>query len=1163
LLDQIKRLPGWENYLELFKRKDRKTDINSSGLIRAARYPVAAAVYRELNRPVLYITDKPSHATLAFDEFGFWLGEGSLMLFPAPDPLFYEQGNWDPATRSSRLKTLITLAERAIPSASAPSNIPFIVTSVRGLMTRTMEKRNFVKSIRTLRTNQQITQEELVRLWVQIGYEPVETVVEVGKFARRGGLLDIWPPDSAFPVRIDFFGDEIDTIRTFDPATQRNLSSLERIQIGPAREFLFSEIPENPYFSSRPDEFLIPLLHPQPSCLMDYLPENTLILADDWIRIQTLAEDIEEQAEKLRNQSIVENILPADFPTPYVSFSEIRDLLDSFQWHNLSRGEEGSNLPIGEKFIPEERFGGKVNGFIDFLLEKTFNNEKVFVVSRQQQRLKSLWDNLGAEAEISEKPIILSGTISEGFKFTNREGQVVHFLTDSEIFGWERPIPRKVQQKMVDVPEQYFADLKPGDYVVHIDYGIGRYSGLVSRSIDGVAKEFLCIEYAQGDQLFVPVHQADRLTNYIGPDGRVPELTRLGTQEWLSVKQHVSEKVVEVAEDLLDLYAKRQVTPGYAFSPDTTWQMDMEGSFPYIETEDQRRAIRQVKEDMERPRPMDRLICGDVGFGKTEVALRAAFKAACDGKQVAVMVPTTVLAQQHYDTFKQRFASYPVNVEMLSRFRTQKEQDQILRKLAEGEIDVVIGTHRLVSSDVKFKDLGLIIIDEEQRFGVAQKEYLKKMRTEVDVLTMTATPIPRTLYMALTGARDISSINTPPDERVPIVTHVGPYSDKLVRQAIMREMDRDGQVFYVHNRVQSIYAIAKHLQELVPEARIGIGHGQLPEKELSEVMESFYNREIDVLLSTSIIESGLDVPNANTLIVDRADTLGLAQLYQIRGRVGRSSQRAYAYFFQQRGSHPTEEGLERLEVIAENTQLGAGFSIAMRDLEMRGAGEILGNKQHGSIAAVGFNLYTRLLAQAVKKVKEDKGLSISDEEIGITKDMAVLFNPITVELPMDIGIPEGYIPEQKTRIKLYRRIASIHEEEKLIGLKDEFQERFGPMPEIVRNLFFQILIKIKAEKIGLSAVVKEGNSIVLRFSSFATEMERGPLPEVGGGIRPGKNAYWLTLMNFQSDEWRNDLLVAMELVEDRLAQQKIRSKDFREPVEKSGVTSFLDVEKSP
>jgi transcription-repair coupling factor (superfamily II helicase) len=620
----------------------------------------------------------------------------------------------------------------------------------------------------------------------------------------------------------------------------------------------------------------------------------------------------------------------------------------------------------------------------------------------------------------------------------------------------------------------------------------------------------------------VPVYQADRLSRYIGPSGEEPALTRLGGGEWAAVKQRVRESVIEVAQDLLDLYAKRQAAKGFAFAADTLWQQDLEASFPYIETEDQLTAITAVKKDMERSRPMDRLLCGDVGYGKTEVALRAAFKAVMAGKQTAILVPTTVLAQQHYDTFRHRLAAFPVAVEMLSRFRTSKEQDRIAKSLAVGGIDIIIGTHRLLQPDVQFKDLGLVIIDEEQRFGVAHKEYFKKLRTEVDVLTLTATPIPRTLYMALTGVRDISQINTPPAERLPIVTHIGPYSPRLVRQAILREIERGGQVFFVHNRVQTIHGMERHLNNLVPEARLGIAHGQMREDQLSRVMHEFTHGEIDVLLCTSIIESGLDIPNANTLIVDRGDAFGLAQLYQLRGRVGRGAQRAYAYFFRHRKKAPTQEGQERLEVIAENTQLGAGYSIAMRDLEMRGAGEMLGTRQHGMIAAVGFHLYTRMLAQAVKQMRQVAGLKTPDDE-PLPRGS---HQPVSVDLPLAVGIPVEYIPDQNLRLKLYRRLADMENETELEALGEEFLDRFGPLPEMVSHLFFQIRVKQRAQKAGLVSVALEGDQIVLRFPPLPEGFNERNLTPIGREIRAGRNAYWMPAR----EGWQERLLDALSAI---------------------------------
>ena len=615
-------------------------------------------------------------------------------------------------------------------------------------------------------------------------------------------------------------------------------------------------------------------------------------------------------------------------------------------------------------------------------------------------------------------------------------------------------------------------------------------------------------------------------------------MSRLGGTDWANTKDHVREAVQQVAEDLLNLYARRQTAKGYAFQPDTPWQAELEDSFPYAETPDQKQAIAAIKKDMETARPMDRLLCGDVGYGKTEVALRAAFKAVMDGRQVAVLVPTTVLAQQHYETFLQRLAAFPVKVEMLSRFRTQREQNEIIRQLLLGNIDIIIGTHRLISQDVEFKDLGLVIIDEEQRFGVTHKEHFKKLRTEVDVLTLTATPIPRTLYMALTGVRDISNLNTPPEERLPVITHVGPYSPRLVRQAILRELERGGQVFFVHNRVQTIHAMQMHLKKLVPEARVGVGHGQLPEGELAAIMHKFTSGAIDILLSTTIIESGLDIPNANTLIVDRADTFGLAQLYQLRGRVGRAAARAYAYFFRHRKKSPTLEGQERLEVIAENTQLGAGYSIAMRDLEIRGAGELLGMRQSGHIASVGFHLYTRMLAQAVKKLKAaSETLNIvrvepSAFDVQLSTYEQELKEPVTVDLPLAIGIPASYVHNQDLRLRLYRRIASMREEREIEPLLEEFSDRFGPLPEMAQNLFYQMRIKLRADAVGIQSVSLESGQIVLRYPVLNVSMAQRALPDLGPGVRGGKNAYWCNFV--KEADWQERLLDALERLQGRV-----------------------------
>ncbi len=1097
-------------------------------LARAARLPVAAALHQDLHRPVLLITDRADHALTLFDELGFWAPETPRLYFPEPNPLFYEQAAWGTVTRRDRLQVLTMLASYHVPGAARPEKPPVIVTPVRAVMTRTLPRRDFLKVSKTLKLNQTISPESLKRAWVELGYQSADTVLEPGQFSHRGGILDVWPPSEPYPARIEFFGDEIDTIRAFDPASQRKQNNLLSLQVIPAREVLLNKAESLGLLSQDLEEFYLPLVHSMPASLLDYLPSNALVIVDDLDNLQTLANDIEEQAVKLRADSIAEGTLTAEFPVPYLSWSEIQDNLSGRAWLELGRGTASENSALSECFTPGPRYGGKIRPFMDYLLSGIQSGERMVIVSRQVARIRELWQEQSQLNHAEAEPEFLDGTLGDGWILTRPGGEKLHLLTDSEIFGWERPQPRLRSRKAAAAPEAEYTDFKLGDFVVHVDYGVGRYGGLMRRTMDGVEREYLTVEFDGGDAIFVPVYQADRLSRYVGPSGETPALTRLGGGEWASVKQRVRESVLEVAQELLDLYAKRQVAKGFAFSKDSVWQQDLEASFPYVETDDQMQAIQAVKLDMERVRPMDRLLCGDVGYGKTEVALRAAFKSVMDGKQVAILVPTTVLAQQHFETFRQRLAPFPVTVEMLSRFRSPREQDRIIRQVEQGSIDIVIGTHRLLQTDVQFKDLGLVVIDEEQRFGVTHKEHFKKLRTAVDVLTLTATPIPRTLYMALTGVRDISQINTPPAERLPIITHIGPYSPRLVRQAIVREVDRGGQVFFVHNRVQTIRGMEQHLHKLVPEARVGVGHGQMAEDALSKVMFQFTAGEIDVLLCTSIIESGLDIPNANTLIVDRGDTFGLAQLYQLRGRVGRGAQRAYAFFFRHRKKPPTPEGQERLEIIAENTQLGAGYSIAMRDLEMRGAGELLGNRQHGMIAAVGFHLYTRMLSQAVRQLRKMTGMQMGDDVIA-PRGMQL---PVGVDLPLPIGIPVEYIPDQNLRLKLYRRLADLEREAELDALVDEFLDRFGALPETVKNLVFQMRVKLRAQEAGLAGVTFEGEQIVLRYPPLPEGVTERNLPTLGRDVRAGRNAYWMMAGSNGDNSWQTRLLETLTVMSD-------------------------------
>jgi len=1151
LLDKIRSLPQYQQLLKQVQENGKQ--IPGLGLPRSARLPVLAALHQDLERPILLITDRADHALSLYDELGFWI-KSPRYHFSEPNPLFYEQAAWGVTTRRDRLQTLTALAAYHLPFAQKPEEPPIFIASARSLMTRTLPRRDFLKACKKLSVGQTTQPDSILRQLAEIGFQRVNTVLEPGHFSRRGGILDVWAPAEKLPVRLDFFGDEIETIRKFDPASQRTIENLDSILITPSREYIArsseSAIRESKNGTNSDDriadielsEFHIPLLHKQPASLLDYLPQKALVLVDDLSVMESMVAEIEEQAVKFRNESIREETLPSDFPLPYITLPELLDSIQSRAFLELgystqAEREEGQDENLSSRFTHDERFGGRLKSFVEYLASLVDKSEEAFVISRQANRLHELWLEHYSETLETESPTtiptFLEASLSEGFILKQEEpGLSFHLITDSEVFGWERPQPRTRQRPVAETPESVYADLQVGDYIVHIDHGVGRFGGLVQRELDGHIREFLAVEYDGGGQLYVPVHQADRLTRYIGAEGAVPALDRLGGQEWQEKKGRVKQAVIEVAQEMLDLYARRNVVQGYAFKVDTTWQKELEDSFPYVETDDQKRALVDIKRDMEATRPMDRLLCGDVGYGKTEVALRAAFKAVMDGKQVAILVPTTVLAQQHYETFLQRLAAFPVNVEMLSRFRTPREQTTILHRLSIGEVDIVIGTHRLISSDVQFKDLGLVVIDEEQRFGVTHKEHLKKLRTEVDVLTLTATPIPRTLYMALTGVRDISNLNTPPEERLPIVTHVGPYSPKLVRQAIMRELERGGQIFFVHNRVNTIDAMKVHLNQLVPEAHVDIGHGQMAETQLASVMHRFNAGETDVLLSTTIIESGLDIPNANTLIVDRADTFGLAQLYQLRGRVGRGAARAYSYFFRHRKLSPTLEGQQRLEVIAENTQLGAGYSIAMRDLEIRGAGELLGTRQSGHIQAVGFHLYTRLLADAVRQIRRieaaGKGGEKRDGRGKIEVSFASLSQPISmpvnVDLPLAVGIPSNYIADQDLRLRLYRRIADLRDATEIEALAAEFKDRFGDLPEMVENLFYQMLVKLRAEQAGLSAINWESGQVILRYPASLEEKDGQRLPDLGPGIRGGKNAYWCSF----GEEWQERLLDVLE-----------------------------------
>jgi transcription-repair coupling factor (superfamily II helicase) len=795
--------------------------------------------------------------------------------------------------------------------------------------------------------------------------------------------------------------------------------------------------------------------------------------------------------------------------------SSLPDGANPYRFVDLTNQEGEDALPAAlvwqsvelaaPEFTPADLFGSQLRRFMRDVQRRASCGERVVVVSPQVARFQEMLEEGHADGVEW-----VHGSLEEGWHVPSLK---LTCYTDTEIFGWRhrRRGMRRRKERDTDERKAFLRGLKPGEYVVHIEHGIARYEGLVRRVVGGVEREYLDLRFAGDDCLYVPVDQIDRVARYVGAGDAKPRLSRLGTQDWEQSKRKVRDAVEDLAGDLLDLYARRKLSDGYAFSPDNEWQQQLESSFPYVETEDQLRAMTEVKADMEEPHPMDRLICGDVGFGKTEVALRAAFKAVQDSKQVAILVPTTVLAQQHYETFKQRMAPFPIEVEMLSRFRSTRQQQDILRRLSSGKVDIIVGTHRLLSNDVVFKDLGLLIVDEEQRFGVRHKERLKQLRTEIDVLTMTATPIPRTLHMALAGIRDMSAINTPPDDRMPIKTYIVPYTKALVRDVIQRELDRGGQVYYVHNRVHSIYHVVERLRDLLPEVNFGVGHGQMDEGELEQVMLDFYAGQYDVLVCTTIIENGLDVPTVNTILIDDAPMYGLSQLYQLRGRVGRSARRAYAYLLYRKNQYMTQEAQQRLQAIQEAVELGAGFRIAMRDLEIRGAGNMLGSEQSGYIATVGFDLYSRLLEQAVKQLREhgakqrtpatdgkqadvDAAQQASEGQAAapqIRVDEKVLVSPlVTLTLPVSAYLPDEYIADEQVRFGVYQRMQEAKSVADVTVLRRELRDRFGELPAPVVHLLVWLEIKILAVNAGVSSVTTSDDALLVRLPEWADARER-------------------------------------------------------------------------
>ncbi|MBI4590640.1 MAG: transcription-repair coupling factor [Candidatus Rokubacteria bacterium] len=997
--------------------------LSVDGLWGSSRGLVVAALVREVTRPALVLVpDLPALGRMSRDLrfFGATLAvpPAQIVEFPPSQPLFWRGGRRREEAGERAVVCQRLLRGEPLTAVATPASLASPLLSPEGF-----RRRSF-----SLKIGTSLAREELLERLETAGYERVETVVEMGQWSLRGGIVDIFSPARDGPVRVEFFGDEVESLRLFDPSSQRSVEPLERLEVLPLA------LGEGPG-----------------ATLLSYLTAEAPVILDGPALLEAPPDDAPSAvplSELLKGRQRIELGL---WPVPASDLAACRFTLETRSVASFRGQFRQLAAELGH------------------WLREGFRVRLICQDETQAHRLKQILLEHGLEAVPGaalwgpEGLGILAGECAQGFGVPAL-GLIL--LTEEELFGARRrTLRRPLYQRGAALTA--FTDLEVGDLVVHEEHGIGRYLGLKTLPVDGRQGDFLLLEYAEGNRLYLPVERLSVISKYLGGAGATVRLDRLGGSSWQRVKESVRAALRRMAEELLQLYAARTVLEGHGFGAETPWQREFEAAFRFEETPDQLRAIEEVKADMEGCRPMDRLVAGDVGYGKTEIALRAAFKAALEGKQVALLVPTTILAQQHGATFAERFAPFPLRVELLSRFRSPREQKAVVAGLRQGTVDVVIGTHRLLSRDVAFRDLGLLIVDEEHRFGVAHKERIKQLRKAVDVLTLTATPIPRTLYMSLSGVRDLSTIETPPPDRLPVETVVAPFSRTLIREALERELSRGGQVFFVHNRVQSLPSMTAFIRRLVPQARVEMAHGQMRERDLEQVMLRFVGGQADVLVSTAIVESGLDIPASNTIIVNRADRFGLAQLYQLRGRVGRERQQAYAYLLIPADGRIDETAQKRLRVIQELTELGSGFRLALRDLEIRGAGNLLGPEQHGHIAAVGFDLYSKLLAEAVRELKGEPA-------------EAALEPVVTVEV--EALLPETYVREVTQRLALYKRLAGVTRMEEIAEIRAELRDRFGPLLPPVEHLLEVIEIRALARQLGIERVEAVGGRALLTFA---------------------------------------------------------------------------------
>lgn len=1098
-----------KSYQELLNCiREKQTPVFATGAIDAVKNHLAFCLHEHTKRPLLILTYGEMRARQIVEDMAFF--EKNTAYYPAKDILFYSADVHSMEMNRRRFSVLESVLK---------GDCPIIVAPAEALLDKYPKKEVFSAFLLRLKVGEIAELSALSRRLVLMGYERTELVESPGQFTVRGGILDIWSLTAEEAVRIEFWDDEIDSIRSMDAQSQRSMEKLEETVIFPMRELVYEEEQAEQAADKISKEFAKALkktektdadaaerlretvgeaaerlraektlpavgaymdyFYEETVSLLSYLPADTLLCIDEPERIREHMDTLmTEYAESIKGRIAHGYLLPGQSHMLF-QYGEILRQAEDFATVLLA----GLSQRTAD-FRPKWRVDFAVRSTpsfqqrvdlvceeLEYLKKSGFRTLILAGSATRAQRMATELGQMGLEAvyiEDLERPLpkgviwVTKGSLSQGFRYEYIDLAV---FSDRELFGGKERKPKKKRKKNGAAIES-FTDLHIGDYVVHDNHGIGVFRGLEKITVEGVQKDYMKISYRDGGNLFVPVSQMDMVQKYIGTGTAAPKLNKLGGQDWLKAKTKARGAVKILAEDLVALYAKRSAAKGFVYGADTVWQKEFEEAFPYEETEDQLSAIEDVKRDMESGKVMDRLICGDVGYGKTEVAIRAAFKAAQEGKQVAFLVPTTILAQQHFNTFSQRMAGYPIKIELLSRFRTPKQQKESLMNMERGYSDILIGTHRILSKDVKFRDLGLIIVDEEQRFGVAHKEKLKALRENVDVLTLSATPIPRTLHMSLSGIRDMSILEEPPQERRPIQTYVMENNPEFIREAIHREIARGGQVYYLYNRVESISEETFRIRQLVPDAKVAYAHGQMSERELESIMEEFIAGEIDVLVCTTIIETGMDISNVNTIIIQDADRMGLSQLYQIRGRVGRSNRIAYAYLLYRRDKMLREAAEKRLQTIREFTEFGSGFKIAMRDLEIRGAGNLLGAEQHGHMEAVGYDMYCRLLEEEVRSLKGE----VRAEEF-----------ETSVDLHISAYIPDFYIKNQEQRMELYKKIAAIRNQEEYYDIQEEMEDRYGDLPKSVQTLLEIVLIKADAHALGITAIEQKHGNLLLEF----------------------------------------------------------------------------------